>query len=118
MARAIKNHHGEVTNAFALGLGNPLEVLGGRCCDVNGANTIGANGNLFHVETRAWVEHAAALRDSNHCNGVSASVSGQRGAVDGVNSNVSERLGAIADLFAVEEHRGIVFFAFTDDHDS
>ncbi len=73
---------------------------------------------LGHVEDGRRVVHGAAGADGDHRDRVRHPVGGQPGAVDGVDRHVTGRAAAVADLFAVVQHRGIVFLALADDHDA
>jgi hypothetical protein len=55
-------------------------------------------------------------RDRQHGDGVVHALGSQGGAVDGVDRDVALGAGAVADLLAVEEHRGVVLLALAD-HD-
>ena len=118
MARALKNHHGEIAHAFTFCFRNPLQVLCGGGSDVDRAHSVWPNSNLFHVETWARIKHGAALRNCNHRNGVSFSRCSERSSVNRVYGNVGVWLAAIAHHFAVEQHGGFVFFALTNDHNA
>jgi hypothetical protein len=67
---------------------------------------------------RARIEHAAPIGDRNHRQGVLASRRGQRRSVDRVDGDVAGRAAAVADVFAVVQHGGFVFFALTDHHNT
>ena len=82
------------------------------------AGGLGADGDLVHVHARAGVEHGAPLADGDDGDGVGAAVGGERGAVDGVDGDVGERRGAVADALAVEQHGRFVLLAFADDDDA
>src|SRR6202012_5772431 len=62
--------------------------------------------------------HRAAVGDREHGDGVGHAFAHHRGAVHGVDGEVALRPGALADLFAVDQHRPFVFFAFADHHDT
>ena len=50
---AVEDHHREVANRLALGLGDPAQVLRGGGGDVDRAGGLWADGDLVHVHARA-----------------------------------------------------------------
>ena len=84
--------------------------------DVQHVRGVGPDGDLVHVEHRRRVEHRAAVGHRQHRDGVGHALAHQRGAVDRVDGEVALRAVAVADLFAVVQHRRLVFFALADDH--
>ncbi len=81
-----------------------------------GVRSLGAGRDLLHVDGLAGEEHRAAGRQGDHRQCVGLRDRGQRGAVDRVDRDVDAGPIAVADLFAVEEHRGFVLLALAD-HD-
>ena len=102
----------------ALGLGDPADVLADRGGDVDDVDGVGPDGDLVHVEHRRRVVHRAALGDRQHRDRVGHALAHQRRAVDRVDGEVARRAVAVADLFAVVEHRRVVLLAFADHHDA
>ena len=96
----------------------PLDVGRDRRGDVDEVGDVGPGGDLVHVEHRRRVEHRAAVGDREHRDGVGHALAHQGGAVDGVDGEVAVGAVAVADLFAVVEHRGVVLLALADDHDA
>jgi hypothetical protein len=62
------------------------------------------------------VIHRPAGTDGQHRDGVRHAVGRQAGAVDRVDRDIAFRAGAVPDLLAVVEHRGVVLLALADDH--
>ena len=118
VAGPVEDDDGEVAHALALGLGDPPQVLRRRGGDVDGADGVGADGDLLHVDAGTGVEHRAPLADGDDRERVAPAERGQGGAVDGVDGDVGERRGAVADLLAVEEHGRFVLLALADDDDA
>lgn len=85
-----------------------------RRIEVNHIAGLAGHHQLLHVIAGAGVEHAAALRNTHNRDGVGAAISQQIGAFHRVNGHVKAGAAALADLFAVKEHGGIVLFAFAD----
>ena len=113
--RPVEQHDGDVLGLAALGLGDPVDVLRDRVADVDDVGRLGAGDQLLHVEDRRGVVHRAARRDREHRDGVGHPLRGQRGAVDRVDGDVALGPVAVADLLAVEQHRGVVLLALADD---
>ena len=100
-----------------LALATAVEVLGDRHVQVDDADALRADRDLLHVDARARVEHRAPLGHRDDGDGAAAAEGGERGAVDGVDGDVGEHRGAVADPLAVEEHRRLVLLALADDDD-
>ncbi len=115
MARTVEDHDGDVGRIDALGLGDGLHVEVGRGGDVDDTRGLGAGGDLLHVEDGGGVVHRTALGGGEHGDGVRAALGHQGGAVHRVDGDV--HVGALtgADVLAVEQHRGFVLLALTDD---
>ena len=118
MAIAIEDHRGDVSNRFAFCLGDRLEVRLWRRERIDDGGGLGSDRKLLHVHARARIEHRAAFAHADDRKRVAAALCGRRGAFERINRDVGERGSAVADAFAVEEHRGFVLLAFTDDHDA
>ena|GEM_PF-3044767 len=58
---AIKNHHGQVSDAFAFGLSGPLQVVGVRRVDIDTSFDVWSDGDLFDVHTRTRIKHRPFL---------------------------------------------------------
>ena len=82
------------------------------------ADGVRADGDLLHVDAGPGVEHRAALADGDDRERVAPAEGRERGAVDGVDGDVAQRAGAVADLLAVEQHRRFVLLALADDDDA
>ena len=111
-------HDRHVGDGQAFDLGDRADVLGDRRGDVEDVRGVGADGDLVHVEHRRRVEHRAAVGHREHRDGVGHALAHQRGAVDRVDGEVAVRAVAVADLFAVVEHRRVVLLALADHHDA
>src|SRR5207245_8219027 len=61
VAVAVEDHGGEVGDGPAEGLGDGLEVVGGRAGDVDDADRLGPDGDLVHVDARSGIEHRPTL---------------------------------------------------------
>ena len=107
-----------VGDAGPLGLGDAAQVLRRAGVDVDHVGAVRADGDLLHVEDRARVEHRAALGHREHRQRARHALAHQRGAVDRVDRDVHLGAGAVADLLAVEQHRGFVLLALADHHDA
>jgi hypothetical protein len=116
--RAVQDADGHVSGRHTLGRGHPADVLGHRHGDVDDVGSDRAGGDLVHVEDGRRVVHGAPVGDRHHGDGVGHALGHQRGAVDGVDGDVVVAAGAVADLLAVVEHRGLVLLALPDDHDA
>ena len=58
---AIKNHHGQVSDAFAFGFSDPLQVVDVRRVDIDTTFDVWSDGDLFHVHTRTRIKHRPFL---------------------------------------------------------
>ena len=114
----VEQHDGHVGGRDALGLGDLVDVLGDGVADVDDVGGLGAGDELLHVEDRGRVVHRAARRDGQHRDRVVHALGGQGRAVDRVDRDVALGAGAVADLLAVVEHRGVVLLALADDDDA
>jgi hypothetical protein len=114
----VQDAHRHVRNGQSLDLGDRADVLGDRRGDVENVGGIGTHGDLVHVEHRRRVEHRAAVGHREHCYGVGHALAHQCGAVDRVDGEIAVRAVAVADFFAVVEHRRVVFLAFADHDDA
>ena len=90
----------------------------GRRRDVDHLRRLGPDDDLLHVDERPRVEHAPALGHGDDGDGPRAAVGGERGAVDGVDGDVSQRRCAVSDALAVEEHGSLVLLPLADHDDA
>ncbi len=116
--RAVQDADRHVAHRQALDLGDRPDVLGDRRGDVQHVRGVGSDGDLVHVEDRRRVEHRPAFGHRQHRDRVGHALAHQRGAVDRVDGEVALRAVAVADLFAVVEHRRVVLLALADDDDA
>ncbi len=102
--------------SHALGLGEPLDVVGRRRVEVDHAFLVaGADRDLLHVDVgrmqqRAAIGHRHGRDRARHVLGA------QRGAFERVDGDIDLRTGIDADLLADEQHRRLVALALAD-HD-
>ena len=75
------------------------------------------DGELVHVDI-GRVQHRAARPHGDHGQRVRHVLGGQRGAFQRVERDVHRGAGAVAHLFADEQHRGLVALALADHHDT
>ena len=115
VARPVEHDDGDVLRSLLLGPGDPPDVLGGGEADVDDVGDLGAGDELVHVEDRARVVHGAAVAHRHDGDGVGHALGREGRAVDRVDRDVDLGAGAVADLLAVEEHRGVVLLALADD---
>ena len=118
MARAIKDHHGQIFGANILRFGHGVDVPLHGLVNVDSADCFWANSNLFHVEDCGRVIHGSALCSRNDGDGVGAAFCHQTGTVDWVYGDIHGGTLAGAYLFAVKEHGGLILFALTNDNDA
>ena len=118
MPRPVQDAHRHVGHRQSLDLGDCADVVGDRRGDVQHVGGVGPDGDLVHVEHRRRVEHRAAVGHRQNRDGVGHALAHQRGAVDRVDGEVAFRAVAVADVFAVVEHRRVVLLAFADHHDA
>ena len=118
MARAIQHDNSDIFRTQPLGLSNDLDVVLNWSLDVNLAGSLRANSNLIHVEHSRRVVHGAAVCSSKNSDRVRAALCHQSRAVNRVNRDVNGRALAVADLFAVEQHRSFVLFALANNNDT
>jgi hypothetical protein len=118
VARSVEHHHGDVLRSGVLDLGHGVDVLRDGRADVDHRRRLGPGDELLHVEDRRRVVHRAAWCDREHRDGVVHPLGRQGRAVDRVDRDVALRPGAVADLLAVEQHRGVVLLALADHHDA
>ena len=71
---------------------------------------------LFHVDAGAGVEHRAALGQRDHREGARHPERAEARPLQRVDGDVDLRRAAVADVLAVEEHRGFVLLPLAD-HD-
>ena len=117
VARTVEHADGHVFDLALGGLGERLDVVGGRRVEADQAfREARADGDLVHIRVRR-VEQAAARGDREHGERVGHGLGGQRRAFQRVERDVD--LGALpgADFLADVEHRGFVPLAFAD-HDA
>ena len=118
VARPVEDDDRDVGGSLLLGLGDAPDVLGDGQADVDDVGGLGAGGELVHVEDGGGVVHRPAVGDGHDGDGVVHALGRQRRAVDGVDGDVDLGAGAVADLLAVVEHRGVVLLALADDDDA
>src|SRR5262249_49808757 len=94
------------------------QVFHDRRVDVDHVAGLRADRQLFHVEDRARVEHGAPLGHGEDRERVGHALGHQRGAVDRVDRDVDLGTGAVADVLAVEQHRGVVLLTLPDHDDA
>ena len=120
MARPVENAGGNVARPDALCGGERGDVLGDRLCKVDDALGVArTDGDLVHVHV-GRVEQAAFLGDRQHGKRVRPGLGGDRRPLEGIERDVdlgtdSALTAAAADLFADEQHRGLVALALADD---
>src|SRR5205823_10378931 len=61
VAGPVDDDDRQVLDGDPLGFGNPPQVLGHRCVDVDAGGRLGTGHDLVHVEARARVEHRAPV---------------------------------------------------------
>src|SRR6185312_8423146 len=108
--------HGQVGHRDALRLGDAADVLADGNGDVDDVDGVRPDGDLVHVEHRRRVVHGAALGNRQHRDRVGDALGHQCRPVDRVDGEVARRSVAVADLFAVVEHRRVVLLTFADHH--
>ncbi len=118
MARPIQDDDGELVERLAFCPGDGIQVVTHRFGDVDRTARLGTHRNLVHVDERTGVQHRTAFGNGDDTQGIAASQRRECGSVDRVDCNVGDGLVAVADMFAIEQHRRFVLFALADDDDS
>ena len=118
MPRPVKDDDGDVLDGAVLRLRYGLDVVLDGRLDVDVVGSFRAGDELLHVENRRRVIHRAAVGHGHDRDGVVHALGGQRGAVDGVDGDVTVGTVAVADLLAVVEHGRFVLLALADDDDA
>ncbi|KAG1647663.1 hypothetical protein GQR58_030425 [Nymphon striatum] len=114
VARPVEDHGGQVANTFALRARDAMQVLGDGGVEVDGADALRADRDLFHIHERARIKHGPGVGYGQNRNCVAAAIGRERGAIDRVDGNIDLGALAIAQSLAVVEHGGFVFFALAD----
>ena len=118
MTVAVEDHRSHVAHLLTERLRYRFEVrLRGRV-DIDDVGRGRTRRDLVHVDAGTGIEHRAALAHGDDCNRAAPSKRGERRAVDGIDGDVHAGRRTVADLLAVEEHRGFVLLALADDHDA
>ena len=118
VARAVEHDDHHVADVHAAALGHELDGLAERAVEVEQVGDLVAAGHLLHVDARAGVEHRAALGQRDHGQRVRHAERAQPRALERVDGDVDLRVGAVADLLAVGQHRRLVLLALADDDDA
>ncbi len=106
------------TLAF-LTLATRLDVLGDRRGDVDDVGGVRADGDLLHVEAPP-TGRTSAPRSATASTEMALGMPLLISVVPSTGSTAMSQSGpvAVADLFTVVEHRGVVLLALADDHDA
>lgn len=116
--RPINNHDCELVDGFTEPLAERTDIFGGGGSDVNCPTASRSHGNFVHVEARTGVKHRASFRHGNNGDGTISSQCSERGAINGVDGNIHGRCLPIANSLTVKQHRGLIFFALTNNDDA
>ncbi len=118
VARAVEHDDRDVADVLALALGDALDHLGQLDVEAEHVGDLGVSRDLLHVDAGTRIEHRPSLRERDHRQRRRHSTSAQRGPLERVDSDVDLGRAAIADAFAVVEHRRVVLLALADDDEA
>jgi hypothetical protein len=113
----LEHHHGDLPRRHPLRPRDAVDVLRRRRVDVHGIDALRSDGDLVHVHGGSGEEHRAAFGDGDHRDRIRLTERRQPRPLEWIHGDVDLRPGAVADRFAVEEHRGLVLLALADDDD-
>ena len=118
VAGPVEDDDDHVADRAAAALGDQLAGLHQRPVEVEQVGDVFAARELFHVDAGAGVEHRAALGERDHRQGARHPEGAEARPLQRVDRDVDLRRAAVADVLAVEEHRGFVLLPLADDDDA
>ena len=118
MARPVEDDDDHVADRPAAALGDQLAGLDQRPVEVEQVGDVFTAGELFHVDAGARVEHRAFLGQRDHRERARHAQGAEARALERVDGDVDLGRAAVADVLAVEEHRGFVLLPLADHDDA
>jgi len=112
---SVDHGNRDFADRLAKNAGEFADVLTNRLLQADNALADARGDQFVHIENVNRVIHAALIGDRDYRNGVRAAGCCDAGAIDRVDRDIAFWPVAVADAFAVEKHRGFVFFTLADD---
>ena len=114
VARAVEDASGDIFGLDAARFGQRFDVVLRGLVEGDGVvGEAGADGDFFHIDI-GRMEEAVARRDGGHRERIGHGFGGEGGAFERIDGDI-DGCAALSDLFADEEHGGLIAFALADD---
>ena len=118
MALTVEHDNGHVADLDVAALGDQRAGLGDWAVKVEQIGDVACSRQLLHVDAGAGVEHRPARRNGDHGQRARHSLRCQRRSFERIDRNVDLRVGAVADVLSVEEHRRLILLTLADYNDT